>query len=84
MGEKRSRGARRRRWSSEKFAVLWKEAKSRAKDRGDRLQTRHLAEPCEVTNETIYNWRKGKTQPNADQLLALAFLLECEVLDFTE
>lgn len=69
-----------RRWSPTRFAERW----AAAKERQPGLKTRHLAAECEVDPATIRNWRRGVGKPDADQWMALAAVLGCDVFDMTE
>lgn len=72
------------RWSHRRFAALWDAAKAREQVAGRRLKAQALAVPCNVHPDTVYNWRRGRGQPNADQLLQLSDVLDCEIIDFYE
>lgn len=43
-----------------------------------------LALVAEVTIATTYNWKNGTGAPSLDQAFAMAALLGCDLMDFTE
>lgn len=69
-----------RRWSSMAFARRWRAAKRR----NPSLRALDLAIAVRRSETTLYNWRKGDGEPSLSEAFALAAVLGCDPIDFTE
>ena len=48
------------------------------------LKNSFIAKKLNVTNRSVYNWRKGLSYPNFEKAFELAHLLRCKVDDLAK
>lgn len=70
-------------WSKRAFARSMQAFAKRSSLRRSKVVSA-LAAAAGVTSATIYNWKNGTGSPSLDQALAMAAVMDCDLMDFTE